>query len=135
MQRLLIGAVICCFFFTGCATTMAPTESSTNTFDKTTNALMDTTSSTSPGSSSANYQATEFTRVHYASIQRQMAAGGGEHLAALGELLAVPEGQMASFYQLGKLQYETLYGDCQQDASGVVTALRFELARHPVLGN
>ena len=94
----------------GCATTTAPTESSTKTFDKTTNATLDATSSTSPGSSgSGNAGVEAFTQENFIALKGEMAAGKGEHLAALGGLLRVPAYEEDHFFLMTKNTYNQLY--------------------------
>lgn len=94
----------------GCATTTAPTESSTKTFDKTTNATLDATSSTSPGSSESGSAGVEaFTQENFIALKGEMAAGEGEHLAALGGLLHVPVDEEEHFLLITKNRYNKLY--------------------------
>lgn len=94
----------------GCATTTAPTESSTKTFDKTTNATLDATSSTSPGSSGSSSAGVEaFTQANFIALKGEMAAGDGEHLAALGGLLHVPANEEEQFFWVTQNTYSQLY--------------------------
>lgn len=94
----------------GCATTTAPTESTTNTLDKTVNVTLDASSSSSPGASGSGSAGVEaFTRANFASLKGEMAAGNGEHLAALGALLHIPDAERDTFYQLTRENYRELY--------------------------
>ncbi len=108
-STLLFGLSVLAFL-SGCATTTAPTESSTKTFDKTTNATLDATSSTSPGSSGSGSAGVEaFTQENFIALKGEMAAGEGEHLAALGGLLHVPAYEEEHFFLVTKNTYSQLY--------------------------
>lgn len=108
-STLLFGLAVLAFL-SGCATTTAPTESSTKTFDKTTNATLDATSSTSPGSSGSGSAGVEaFTQENFIALKGEMAAGEGEHLAALGGLLHVPAYEEEHFFLVTKKTYSQLY--------------------------
>ena len=131
LALLCLGAAL----VSGCATTTAPTESTTETFDKTTNAALDVTSSTSPGSRNSSAQATEFARTHYASVQRDMAVGQGEYLEALGELLGVPAVRLPAFCALGRESYPQLYKRGEQDPARLVAYLEQSLQQRPELLN
>jgi uncharacterized protein YceK len=136
MYRILLVVLLSAgvALLNGCGTTSAPTESTTNSFDKTANTAMDATSSTSPGSGDGGEeQAVAFTRTHYADIQREMAAGGGEHLDAMGELLGVSADNMAEFSDLARDSYPILFQDSTPDAAFVTAALAAEVHRHPHL--
>lgn len=122
-----------CLFLSSCAVTSAPTESSTETFDKTSQASLDMTSSTSPGSKDTAAIAEAFTQTHYAAIQQEMAVGEGEHLRALAELLHVPESKTQVFCTMAKQQYPLFINQAGQDPSTLVTAIRSELNSHPSL--
>ena len=125
MRKLLPSVIICSsLLFTSCATTTAPTESSTETIDKTTNAALDMTSSTSPGSSDFSAQATAFTEKNYASVRRDIGRGKGEHLEALGELLGVAPEALETFCRLNKQNYEKLYGKGDISAAELVASLQ-----------
>ena len=120
-------------FFVGCGTTSAPTESSTNTIDKTTNSTTDATSSTSPGSGDGSARAEEFTRLNYAQVQADMAAGGGEHLAALACLLEIPPEQEQRFFVLSREKYAMLYSTPSTTPRRMLTRLSREMAADPQL--
>ncbi|MBL0381308.1 MAG: DUF3015 family protein [Desulfofustis sp. PB-SRB1] len=139
MHRILLVVLLSAIvaLLNGCSgTTSAPTESTTNSFDKTANTAMDATSSTSPGSGDGGEeQAVAFTRTHYADIQREMAVGGGEHLDAMGELLGVSADNMAEFRDLARDSYPILFQDSTPDAALVTAAIAAEVHRHPHLLN
>ncbi|WP_051305685.1 DUF3015 family protein [Desulfogranum mediterraneum] len=129
-----INAVLSVLFalalLSGCATTTAPTESSTKTFDKTTNAALDLTSSTSPGSSgSGSAGVAAFTRANYAALQAEMAAGSGEHLAALAGLLQIPAQEQPAFFQTVQQEYGWLYPAAGTSPEQMLAALRISLGR------
>lgn len=120
-----------CLFLSSCAVTIAPTESSTETLDKTSQATLDLTSSTSPGSNETAAIAEAFTQTHYTAIQQEMAVGEGEHLRALAELLHVPETKTLDFCAMAKQQYPVFIDRAGDDPSTLVAVLRTELHNHP----
>jgi hypothetical protein len=131
---MLIGClVVLPFFLAGCGTTSAPTESSTKTLDKTSNSTMDATSSTSPGNKSSEARAEQFTRENYARVKRDMAAGGGEYLTALGVLLEVPLEKEDVFFALSRKKYATLYPVPQTTASQMLANLHLAMSADPQL--
>ncbi len=134
-QCLVVGSVVFMLVMvTSCATTTAPTESSTKTFDKTTNAALDLTSSTSPGSSNSGSAGVEdFTRVNFAAVKKEMAAGGGEHLTALARLLHIPSDKEKLFFQLTKAHFPSLYPSDRTTPVQMLATLNRTLLQSPQL--
>jgi len=130
----LIGLTLLSFLLTGCGTTSAPTESSTNTTDKTVNSTTDTTSSSTPGKSSSTTRAEQFTRVNFARVKADMAVGSGEHLAALAVLLDVPPDNEERFFSLARERYAVLYATPETDAGLMLARLNYAMAADPELG-
>ena len=130
---LLAGLLSLSCLLSSCAVTTAPTESSTETLGKTSHASAELTSSTSPGSSVDKSAALEdFTRVHFASIKSEAAAGQGEHLAALGALAGVPAAQSPHFCSLAQKRYAVLFAATDTTPKEMLSALQHTLATEPV---
>ncbi len=122
------------FLLTGCGTTSAPTEGSTNTTDNTVNSTTDTTSSSTPGKNSSTARAEQFTRENFAGVQADMAVGKGEHLSALAALLDVPPADEDRFFALTRQQYAVLYASPDTDAGLMLARLNQAMAADPELG-
>lgn len=94
---------------------------------------MDASSSTSPGHKSSEAAAEHFTRENYALVKRDMAAGGGEYLSALGELLRVPPEKENVFFALSRTKYATLYPVSHTTASQMLARLHHAMSIDPQL--
>ena len=106
-----VFGVLCILY--ACATTTAPTESSSKTFHNTTDASSKLTSSTSPGGGSSDFaqkeQALAFSKVNLERIKTDMALGGGEYLTSLATLLNIPTHNQPEFFALTKANFNTLF--------------------------
>ena len=95
------AAVICVLLMLyACAVTTDATESSSKTFQNTTDASSEFTSSTSPSddsTTSSKDRALAFSKVKLERIKTDMAVGGGEHLTSLATLLGVPDRNQPNF--------------------------------------
>jgi hypothetical protein len=120
-----------------CATTTAPTESSTKTFHNTTEASSKFTSSTSPGGGSSDLakkeQALAFSKVNLERIKTDMAIGRGEHLASLATLMEIPERNQQEFFSLTKTNFNTLFDSENTTAEEFLARLDNELNANPNL--
>lgn len=120
-----------------CATTTAPTESSTKTFHNTTEASSKFTSSTSPGGGSSDLakkeQALAFSKVNLERIKTDMALGRGEHLASLATLMEIPERNQQEFFSLTKTNFNTLFDSENTTAEEFLARLDNELNANPNL--
>jgi hypothetical protein len=120
-----------------CATTTAPTESSTKTFHNTTDASSKFTSSTSPGGGSSDLakkeQALAFSKVNLERIKTDIALGGGEHLTSLATLLDIPARNQQEFFTLTKTNFSTLFGPENTTAEELLARLDTELNANPYL--
>jgi len=129
---LSLAAMLLISVLTSCSVTTAPTEESTGSFGKTSDASTDMTSSTSPDSSGEGTAAVEeFTRINYVSIKREMAVGDGEHLAALGALLQVPEQKIPQFCTFTQQQYHQLYASGETSPEQMLAALQSSFVADP----
>jgi len=120
-----------------CAVTTDTTESSSKTFQNTTDATSKFTSSTSPGSgsdkSAKNEQALAFSRVQLERIKTDMAVGGGEHLTSLATLLGVAPHNQPEFFALTKANFSTLFSSEPTTAEELLARLDDQLNAHPAL--
>lgn len=124
-------ALALALFLSSCAVTTAPTESSTETLDKTVNATLDVTSSTSPGSSDSGSAGLEnFTRENFIALKSEMAAGEGEHLAALAGLMQIRETE--TFYHLVRQNYTLLFPQADTTPEQMLVTLDLLVSHQPV---
>jgi hypothetical protein len=130
-----VFGVLCILY--ACATTTAPTESSTKTFHNTTDASSKFTSSTSPGGGSSDLakkeQALAFSKVNFERIKTDIALGGGEHLTSLATLLDIPARNQQEFFTLTKTNFSTLFGPENSTAEELLARLDIELNANPYL--
>ena len=114
-----------------CAVTNSSTESSSQTFQNTTDASSKFTSSTSPGSDSSDSakkeQALVFSQMNLERIKTDMAVGGGEHLTSLATLLEIPAYNQQEFFTLTKSNFSTLFSSEQTTAEELLARLDDEL--------
>ena len=114
-----------------CAVTNSSTESSSQTFQNTTDASSKFTSSTSPGSDSSDSakkeQALAFSKMNLERIKTDMAVGGGEHLTSLATLLEIPAYNQQEFFTLTKSNFSTLFSSEQTTAEELLARLDDEL--------
>ena len=120
-----------------CAVTNSSTESSSQTFQNTTDASSKFTSSTSPGSDSSDSakkeQALAFSKMNLERIKTDMAVGGGEHLTSLATLLEIPAYNQQEFFTLTKSNFSTLFSSEQTTAEELLARLDDELNDNPNL--
>jgi hypothetical protein len=134
-RAIAVLGVLCIIY--ACAVTTNSTESSSKTFQNTTNASSKFTSSTSPGAnsskSSEKEQALAFSKVDLERIKTDMAMGGGEHLTSLATLLGVPAHNQQEFFALTKANFSTLFNSEQTTAEELLARLEDELRANPWL--
>ena len=133
-----VVALLCVLFMVyACAVTNSSTESSSKTFQNTTDASSKFTSSTSPGSGSSESakkeQALAFSKVKLERIKTDMAVGGGEHLTSLATLLGVPDYNQQEFFSLTKSNFSILFSSEQTTAEELLARLDDELNANPNL--
>ncbi|CAL1240607.1 protein of unknown function [Candidatus Methylocalor cossyra] len=119
-----------------CAVTTDSTRSSTETFENTTEASSDFTSSTSPRDkerTSKYSQVSQFVAGNFERVRQDVALGGGEHLAALASLLEVPEADRPAFYRFAKTRFSTWFPSERATPEEVVARLGNDLKRHTAL--
>lgn len=102
-----------------------------------TKASSDFSSSSSGGSSKKDgalqeeKKLSDFATVNFERLKKDMAAGNGEHLAALATLLRVPQEQQPAFFAFTQEKFPVLCPSGKATANEMVTALSRELATHP----
>ena len=120
-----------------CAVTNSSTESSSQTFQNTTDASSKFTSSTSPGSDSSESakkeQALAFSKMNLERIKTDMAVGGGEHLTSLATLMEIPAHNQQEFFALTKSDFSILFSSEQTTAEELLARLDDELNANPNL--
>ena len=134
-RTIAVLGVLCMVY--ACATTTAPTESSSKTFRNTTDASSKFTSSTSPGGGSSESakkeQALAFSKVNLERIKTDMALGGGEHLTSLATLLDIPAHNQQEFFALTKTNFSALFDYENTTAEELLARLDNELDANPNL--
>jgi len=118
-----------------CAVTTRSLEGSTETFQNTTDASSEFTSSTSPRDEEKNSGAQDVKRFAAANIDRlkeDMARGNGEHLAAFSHLLGIKGVHQPEFFAFTKENYTTLFSSEPTTSDEMVARLTTELNAYPV---
>lgn len=131
-KLLLIGGFM--GTLTACAVTTRSTEGSTETFQNTTDASSDFTSSTSPRDESKDAEARKvkaFASVNLDRLKEDMARGGGEHLTAFAHLLGIKEMHQREFFAVTKQNYPTLFSPEPTSSDQMLARLGDEIAAHP----
>jgi hypothetical protein len=116
-----------------CAVTTDSTKSSTETFENTTDASSEFTSSTSPRDNEHHPQrarVNEFTTGNFERLRADVAVGNGEHLAALAALLGIAEADRPAFYRFAKARFSAWFSSDRTSAADFLARLRADLARH-----
>ncbi len=92
-----------------------------------------TSGCTNDGQVMAEHKATLFAEVNFEDLSQDMARGGGEHLASLAVLLAVPPEHHAEFFAMTQDRYVTLVEAGEISPVAVVKALSSATQIHPTL--
>lgn len=92
-----------------------------------------TSGCTNDGTIMAQYKVNVFAAANYENLSKEMAQGGGEHLASLAELMGIPEEYRSEFFALAQVQYASLIqsGDTTPDA--MLKTLQSGMATQPHL--
>jgi len=134
-RAVAVLGVLCIIY--ACAVTNSSTESSSQTFQNTTDASSKFTSSTSPGSGSSDSakreQALAFSKMNLERIKTDMAVGGGEHLTSLATLMEIPAHNQQQFFALTKSNFSILFSSDKTTAEELLARLDDELDTHPAL--
>jgi len=83
-----------------------------------------TSGCTSDGTIMGEHKVNVFASVNYDNLSQEMAQGGGEHLASLGELMGVPQEKLPEFFALAQNRYPTLAASGDNSPAAMVELLR-----------
>jgi len=117
-----------------CAVTTRSTEGSSETFQNTTDASTEFTSSTSPRDEDKKSDAQsvkQFAAVNLDRLKGDMARGGGEHLTVFAHLLGIRESHQGEFFAVTKQNYPLLFGSGPASSETMLARLNTELEAHP----
>jgi hypothetical protein len=70
------------------------------------------------------YKVNFFASANYDNLSKEMAQGGGEHLASLGELMGVPEESLPEFFALAQSRYPSFAASSDSSPAAMVEMLR-----------
>jgi hypothetical protein len=118
-----------------CAVTTRSTEGSSETFQNTSEASTEFTSSTSPRDEEEKSEALKVKRFAAANLDRlkeDMARGNGEHLTVFAHLLGIKETHQSEFFTVTKQNYPVLFGSEPTTSEDLLTRLDTELNANPV---
>lgn len=121
------------------ATTNATTDATGGITNATSDATHGTTNLTSPadlardGIIRAEYRRQVFAAVNFDSLRQDMAAGRGESLASLRELLGVSPERQAEFFALTQQEYGTLFPVADTKPRDMLATLDRLMTAHPAL--
>jgi hypothetical protein len=90
-----------------------------------------TSGCTNDGTIMAEHKASVFAAANYESLSQEMARGGGEHLASLGELMGVPEKNRPEFFALAQTQYASLVESGDSTPAAMIHTLQSGMEAHP----
>jgi hypothetical protein len=92
-----------------------------------------TSGCTNDGTIMGQYKASVFAAANYDNLSKEMAQGGGEHLASLAELMGIPEEHRSEFFALAQVQYANLIQSGDTTPAGMLNTLQSGMATHPAL--
>ena len=135
LRLILFGSLM--GMISACAVTTKSSEGSTETFQNTTDASSDFTSSTSPRDEkhSEQQKAKQFAAANLDRLKEDMARGGGEHLTAFAYLLGIKESHQTEFFAVTKQNYPMLFGSEETTSDEMLARLDTELAAYPAWRN
>jgi hypothetical protein len=134
LSSLFVAASFMVILFS-CAVVTRSTEGSTETFQNTTDATSDLTSSTSPRDEEKKSEVQKvkmFATVNLDRLKEDMARGSGEHLTAFAHLLGVKETHQSEFFAFTKKNYSILFSSEPTTSEDMVARLNTELEAYPV---
>jgi hypothetical protein len=83
-----------------------------------------TSGCTNDGTVMGEYKVNFFASANYDNLSKEMAQGGGEHLASLGELMGVPEESLPEFFALAQSRYPSFAASSDSSPAAMVEMLR-----------
>ncbi len=124
----------CLTLISSCAVFTDSMEGSTETFQNTSDASTDFTSSTSPRKEEKDSQAQKvkaFAEANFDHLKGDMARGGGEHLATFAYLLGISKSHQSDFFVFTREQYPVLIKSASTNSGEMLAELDAELVAHP----
>lgn len=122
----LIGVAGMLLLVSSCAVTTRSTEGSSETFQNTSEASTQFTSSTSPRDEDKDAETQNvrlFAKINLERLKEDMARGGGEHLTAFSHLLGIREAHQTDFFAFTKRNYPVLFGSEPTTADDLLARL------------
>jgi uncharacterized Zn finger protein len=132
--RLLALAVMG-LLVSSCAVTTRSSQGTSETFENTTEASTDVSSSTSPRSDekkSSELKVKAYASANIQRLQEDIARGGGEYLSAFAHLLGINGSHRAEFYAMTKEKYPVLFNSRVTTSEQMLARLYSELDAHPL---
>lgn len=131
VRLMLVGGLT--VLLTSCAVTTRSTEGTSETFQNTTDASSDFTSSTSPRDETHGQakDVKQFASANLDRLKEDMARGGGEHLTAFAQLLRIKESRQPEFFTATKTNYPVLFSSERTTSEEMLAKLTTELDAHP----
>lgn len=132
IRLMLIGSLM--VILSACAVTTRSTEGTSETFQNTSDASTDFTSSTSPRDDDKMTDAQNvkrFASVNLDRLKEDIARGGGEHLTAFAHLLGIKEMHQPEFFRVSKQNYPTLFSPEPTTSEDMLARLETELDAYP----
>lgn len=116
-------------FVSACAVTTDSTKSSSETFQNTTDASSDLTSSTSHRDENNDHdeQVLKFVQSNYTRLRSDIAVGEGEHLKTLATLLSIDDANKDRFYAMTKNKFNHLFVSSDTTAKQFIANLHREI--------
>lgn len=117
-----------------CAVFTKATEGSSETFQNTSDASTEFTSSTSPrdeGKTSDSQNVRQFAAINLDRLKGDMARGGGEHLAAFAHLLGIKGDHQSEFFAATRQNYPRLFASEPTSSDEMLARLNTELEANP----
>lgn len=102
--------------------------------------VTDPSSASSGGASSSSAlmnrheQVAAFTAANLERIKQDMAAGQGEYLASLANLLGIEAAQQAAFFAFTQAKFPVLFPSSDTSAAALLTSLEREMQAQPSFG-
>lgn len=130
----LIAVVGFMALLSSCAVTTRSTEGTSETFQNTSDASTEFTSSTSPRVEENNsdvQNVKQFAAVNLDRLKEDIARGNGEHLTAFAYLLGIKETHRSEFYAVTKQNYPRLFASEPTSSEDLLARLNTELEANP----
>ncbi len=130
----LIPVVGLMLITTSCAVTTRSFQGTSETFENTSDASTDFTSSTSireDKSYDMDRQVLAYADSNLNQLREEMARGGGEHLTAFAYLLGIKESHQPEFFALTKEKYSVLFSSEPTTGKQLVARVNDELRDYP----